>query len=379
MRLLVTVLALGTGCSSVFGLEAPVKSRDGGTDDDSAVPDDGPNEDVPGVCTSFSTFVDTCAITFTETIDLTTATVTFNTDTKAVSGFGSPNGVPTFEAMGPDGPITFIVISSGSIGFLGNLRMVGSRAGGIISSSTLSISGTVDVGNGGAASRTACGSTAGQPGANGGGGGGGGGFWGAGGDGSDGGVANGGTGGPAQSRPASPIGGCAGSAGGNGTNTSGAGGLAGGGLILIARVSITVSGTVDANGQGGRAGTLDNGGGAGGGAGGMVILEAPSLMVSGVIAANGGGGGEGAGGSNAGMNGANGLNSAARAAGGAGSASGGADGGQGGAGANLDGNPSSASGTSGGGGGGGGVGFVVAKGALMMTNGVISPTVTVVP
>jgi len=382
MRLLVTVLVLGTGCSSILGLEPPVQKRGDSGVDDARLDDGAAEEDAPELCTSFSSFVNTCNVDFTDVIDLSAGNlITFNTDTKVVSGFGSVT-VEALDVTGPAGPITFIVVESGSIAFLGNLRMVGSRAGGILSNSTLSIDGTLDVGNGGAAARVACGSTAGQSLAQGGAGGGGGGFWGAGGGGGDGdnGASNGGTGGPAQSRPASPLGGCAGSAGGAGTSLGGAGGLGGGGILLIARTSITIDGTIDANGQGGRGGSVDSSGGGGGGAGGMVVFEAPIVTIAGVVAANGGGGGEGAG-ANAGQNGANGGNSSQRALGGSGGASAGTDGALGGAGTTLDGNPVTGVDGGGGGGGGGGVGFVVVKGPapVILSGGVVSPTVTVVP
>jgi len=81
-----------------------------------------------------------------------------------------------------------------------------------------------------------------------------------------------------------------------------AGGGGGGALQLTARIAITVTGTIDAAGEGG-AGTAQGGtftppggdGGGGGGSGGAILLEAPRVTISAsaIVAATGGGGGAG--------------------------------------------------------------------------------------
>jgi hypothetical protein len=81
-----------------------------------------------------------------------------------------------------------------------------------------------------------------------------------------------------------------------------AGGGGGGAVQLVARTGITITGTVDAAGEGG-AGTAQAGsfsppggdGGGGGGSGGGILLEAPRIVLaaSAIVTANGGGGGAG--------------------------------------------------------------------------------------
>ncbi len=77
------------------------------------------------------------------------------------------------------------------------------------------------------------------------------------------------------------------------------GGGAGGGIQLSARVSVTVTGAIHANGGGGQGGlgAPDVGdscvGAAGGGSGGGILIEAPQVTISGAIYAHGGGGGGG--------------------------------------------------------------------------------------
>lgn len=74
------------------------------------------------------------------------------------------------------------------------------------------------------------------------------------------------------------------------------GGGAGGALQLTALESISVTGTIAANGGGGEAGQqgdatcLD---GAGGGSGGGILIEAPQVEISGTVVAQGGAGGSG--------------------------------------------------------------------------------------
>jgi hypothetical protein len=88
-------------------------------------------------------------------------------------------------------------------------------------------------------------------------------------------------------------GGCHGGKGGTSKDgLGGDGGNGGGAAYLVGGTSITVDGTVKANGSGGNGGPNKAGGG-GGGSGGLIAFDTPSLNVSGTLYANGGGGGEG--------------------------------------------------------------------------------------
>jgi hypothetical protein len=139
------------------------------------------------------------------------------------------------------------------------------------------------------------------------------------------------------------------------------GGAGGGAIRLVAHDSIDVHGTISANGAGGAgAPTSSACGGGGGGAGGYIGFEAPTVSLAGTITANGGGGGGGAGVSGAGNDGGDGIAGTAPAPGG-GSAGCGQAGGGGAAAASLDGAAAGNADTCGGGGGGGGgaSGFIV--------------------
>ncbi len=98
----------------------------------------------------------------------------------------------------------------------------------------------------------------------------------------------------------------AGSGGGGGGSPGGAGGRGAGALQISARGSVSIGGTINACGEGGRGGqvrtemdmmtgeiTTFTGGGGGGGSGGAVLIEGLAVSVDGLIAANGGGGGQG--------------------------------------------------------------------------------------
>ncbi len=179
----------------------------------------------------------------------------------------------------------------------------------------------------------------------------------------DGGQANGG---PAQPNPAQ----LAVMVGGPRTATFAVyGGGGGGGVVLVScRGTVTIDGTVDLGGGGGRGGFLDTNtnlavGGSGGGAGGYLVIQAWQVLISGRVFANGGGGGAGYTGSSSGENGGDGSQSAV--AGGAG----GTGTGQGGAGAAAG--AGAASGTHAGGGGGGGMGFLQTYTPMNVT-----PTIT---
>jgi hypothetical protein len=87
------------------------------------------------------------------------------------------------------------------------------------------------------------------------------------------------------------IGGCAGGMAGGCTTAGGAGG---GAVQISVAGSLTVTGTVRANGADGAlpCGPMDEGGGTGGGSGGAILLEASTVQTSGAtLQANGGDGG----------------------------------------------------------------------------------------
>ena len=78
-----------------------------------------------------------------------------------------------------------------------------------------------------------------------------------------------------------------------GGDVSGFGGLGGAAVLLAAANEVRVDGTIDADGQPGRAIALGSSG-PGGGSGGTILLEAPTIGGSGSITARGGAGGDGA-------------------------------------------------------------------------------------
>jgi len=104
------------------------------------------------------------------------------------------------------------------------------------------------------------------------------------------------------------FGGCPGGLGGGaGTATRGFPGGPGGALQISARVSLSVTGVINAGGGGGGGGigTLSGctgggcaSGGGGGGSGGAILLESPMVLVGGHVCANGGAGGGGGGNGN---------------------------------------------------------------------------------
>jgi hypothetical protein len=160
--------------------------------------------------------------------------------------------------------------------------------------------------------------------------------------------------------------------GGNGDATGGTGGSGGGAVALIAMTSIQLDGKLNASGSAGHGGPAAKSGGGGGGSGGMIVLDAPSITAAatGLLFANGGGGGQGGAGAGAGMGiGADGGESLDPASPAPAGNNGGRDGGFGGTGSSgtrLPGNnggiPTTAQNNGGGGGGGGAAGFIRAKG-----------------
>lgn len=218
----------------------------------------------------------------------------------------------------------------------------------------------------------------GQPGNGGGGGGAGGSFGSRGSNGGTGG--NGDRAGGVAAQPATVFdvlrGGCPGGMGGVGAYPDLApGGSGGGALYMVARNTISVSGTINASGAGGWGGVGARGGGGGGGSGGMIVLHAATFDIApgARIFANGGGGGGGAGNSYVdGTRGADARDLDKPAAGGMAGDVQGTPGGTGAYKAVAAGGVQSAE--QGGGGGGGGVGVIrVLSGQTLPANNV-SPT-----
>jgi len=149
-----------------------------------------------------------------------------------------------------------------------------------------------------------------------------------------------------------------GSPGGNGGFSIGAVGLGGGGggaLQISSAISIRIEASVNAGGGGGGGGLGGSTGGGGGGDGGEILLESPSITISGTLAANGGGGG-GGGSGDAGPPGTNGQDGgASRAMGGTGGIPQGCNGGAGSIGPSGGEAPDPCINSKGGGGGGGAV------------------------
>jgi len=365
-------LVLLAGCQTAFGVREVGKLAD-----------------APGECRSFSTLIDTCAL---PPPDMWSPQLAIGSDAEYSAATHRLDQAMTPYAIvaTPGGAIDVLLAHTVSVAAGTTLVLSGPANGNavaIVADGDIVIDGKVTVGYGGAGARgpVTCSSsgTVGSANIGGGGGGGGGGFGGAGGAGGTGNngaePSLGGTGGAALQLPAGLVGGCRGGAGGSGDTTmNGAGGLggdAGGAVALISatRVTIAISGGVNASGAGGGAGHGANGGGGGGGAGGMVWLEADTLEMFGTVAANGGGGGEGAGGGTGNPGQSGGLGPGP-ALGGAGAAFNGGDGGNGGGLATPGGVPSTDLQMYGGGGGGGGVGFIVLIGrTARMITGLVSP------
>ncbi|HEX4417240.1 MAG TPA: hypothetical protein VH165_05035 [Kofleriaceae bacterium] len=178
--------------------------------------------------------------------------------------------------------------------------------------------------------------------------------------------------------PTTLRGGCNGE---QGANNGGSAGGGGGGLAVLAMVSIDVQGSINASGGGGGAGAVNPGnrGGGGGGGGGMIVIDAPVVSgVLGKIFANGGSGGEASGGNIGNVGNDAPLDPTVAAQGGAGGSSGG-DGGVGAINNAQGGNAATSGGTgtsaAGGGGGGGGTGIIKLYKAAALP-GMVSPPPT---
>ncbi len=382
-RYLVIALSLhAAGCTFNGSTEAGGASGDAG---DNRVPngdggsdpggDGGDNTpDATAICQSFSSYMDTCAITMTSGgLDLS-MTGEYKYDTM-IGTLEDPNGLEIKHESGvymaSEGEIRIVLVDSFLLGPDSSLRAEGPMPFGIASFGDVQIQGFIDVGSDGAGARGKCETSSGSNGGdnNGGaGGGGGGGFQGPGGAGGEGdgdGASQGaaGAGGLASTVPLSPIGGCRGGRGGDGEDPGGKAGRAGGAVYLASATLISISGGIQAGGQGGEGGDESGGGfadagGGGGGSGGYILLEAPSVNSSGVLAANGGAGGEGSGDGDGGNDGQDGQASDLPAAGGTGGSPTGSDGAVGSAAATVAGGSVLVSEAGGAGGGGGGTGFI---------------------
>jgi hypothetical protein len=218
----------------------------------------------------------------------------------------APVPIAQTQAGGPE--VVVIPLRSFALNSGNTLRLVGSRPVILAVDGAVTIAGLIDADasgtTAGAGGNWSCGSSAGGNGSGsssgGAGGGGGGAFGTAGGQGGSGGGGNRGGGGAVRGNAnlVPLFGGCGGGLGG-GCSTAGA---AGGGAVQIsASGTLTVTGTIRANGGVGANGCGSEGGGTGGGSGGGIFLEATTITTTGAtMTTNGGRGGNGGGGGNGG-------------------------------------------------------------------------------
>jgi hypothetical protein len=341
-------------------------------------------------CTSFSSQLDTCALSpATDNVTLTGQN-TYDTTTGTLMAGTTPVPITRMQVMGKAGPIELLLVNDFHMTANSGLRAVGDLPLAILAFNMIAIDGSaiLDLSAGGAGARSTCtgGAIDGMPDDGGGGGGGGGGFAAAGGNGGNGDQDGppptpGGPGGTAEAvTPQGPLGGCPGARGGNGDDNGGSGGAAGGAIYLVAaaRIDLAPGAGINAGGGGGRGGAktgINNGdaGGGGGGSGGMIMIESPIVRSAGALAANGGGGGEASGGGGSGNPGEPGALALGAAHGGNGSSTSGTDGGDGGAQASALGASVTVLDEGGGGGGGGGVGYIFIKSGDAVIS-LVSPT-----
>lgn len=304
---------------------------------------------------------------------------TLDTDRSDAANPCLAHEVPSWrDALQPDA----CFIAGDKVGVT-SLTVTGRRPLVIVGGSAITVTGLLDVGSrragpaGAAANSTECQPFKRAPGqGTGGGGGAGGSFGGQAGNGGEGNVGNRQNGQAADADVGDPArlrGGCPGQVGGNGQ--AGDAGNGGGAVYLVSGGAITIMGSIDASGAGGRGGAAQNGG-SGGGSGGMIVLHGASIatLTSSLVFATGGGGGGGGAGGGApeaakGVDGHDPLVGLPLqiAAGGAGGQMTNASGGDGGdgfpaAGNSLDGNGGQQD--AGGGGGGGASGFILANQSL---------------
>jgi hypothetical protein len=299
MRVWVLALTVaGCGFASSVGNDAagPGTPIDGAVTAIDAAPGPGPGSDAASVdgkpeplCVG--TFVRVC-------VDPPLAAVTLSTqriDTASSSMCATYTSTPMIDACVIAGAP--IAIASGT-----TVTVVGPRPLILLSTSDITISGTLDAAShldrtGPAADTGPCATNFINPTTNGSGGGWGGSFGGPGGNGGN--SAGIGGGAPSPVNVTALTGGCA---GGNGADNDalggrgGDGGHSGGAVLLVAAHAVAIDGVVNASGRGGSPGDGGDGtggGGGGGGSGGMIVLDAASVAVTGACFANGGGGGEG--------------------------------------------------------------------------------------
>jgi len=316
----------------------------------------------------------------TGNIDVSLPT-TFDTVTGTVTGTQLNCVTPMSGGTG------YCVVAADTINIGAPLRAIGMKPLVLVAATSISmpLSGSIDVASHrqpaesiGAGADPATGCNAGNPPGNANntsGGGAGGTFTGAGGNGGGGGNV-GGAGGQrgAGSGPVVVIrGGCPGQDGAG--NGKGAHGHGGGAVFLIAGNTITVGGTINAGGEGGAGATVTADGGGGGGAGGMIGFDATTITVTGTLIANGGGGGEGSSMQNG--NNGNDTNLTTAAPGGANGSAPGGNGGDGSSGAAGGPGVIGQDGGNGGGGGGGGGGAGLIKAPATASLGTnVSPAPT---
>jgi hypothetical protein len=249
-------------------------------------------------------------LAFTAAVDLN-CSPTINTALAVgamLTGWCGPTPTPVVQTQTVGGGPSIVVVPMASFTLQAGqtLRLVGDKPVVLAVAGDADIAGTIDASsdatNNGAGYNWSCGGS--QGGAGGGGncepaGGGGGGFGTAGGLGGAGsGTASGAVGTARANLTLAPlVGGCAGGTGGNcsgcGSCTAGGAGGAGGGAVQISATgSLTVTGTLKANGK---AGTKPgDAGSGGGGSGGGLLLEGATVSTGGAtITANGGDGGGG--------------------------------------------------------------------------------------
>lgn len=286
---------------------------------------------------------------------------------------GCPFGTPTSIMQSDGSPADLYVVGGLLIDATQTLTFNGPNPIIIVSLGPVYVDGTINVAShlGGAGAPggfppSTPGPGAGQNGvgANSGSAGGGGAYCGAGGDGINNLGMNGALGGsPYGNATITPL--LGGSAGGTISGGGFGGGAGGGAIQIVSSVSISIGaeGVIAAGGGGSAGGAL-----AGGGAGGAILLEAPTVTVSGTLAANGGSGGPG---------GADGTNNAQAATGGLNNSSV-VVGGSGSAGTMINGDngiPNALNTPGGGGGGAGRIRINTSSGSANVTTGVavISP------
>jgi hypothetical protein len=391
-RDLITITVAGlacatTGCTAIFGLDAPMLGvGDGGTNGDAAAADvaDG----LPGdtnVCFGTGLYSYCVSTMPTNALDLT-GTIDTGSDARC-------------ESAATDACV--IVAGTMTVSNVRALSMnLAQKPLVLIAAQQLSVSGALDAGShwvfagdglpttleigAGAAAVDMCPvSNTGEDRDTGAGGGAGGSF------GTKGGAGGRGGGSAVQANAADAVqlptalrGGCSGANGGmsSALNSKGIGGPGGGAIYLIAD-TLMIGGVINAGGAGGTGGLKAQGGAGGGGTGGFIGIDAANVTCGGAgarLLANGGGGGEGGGvTTSAGVFGDSATTNTA-AQGGGGNNQYGGDGGNGSYSSSM-GNPGQ-NGTQpasndggGGGGGGGGAGFIKVYRGVSLTGCTVSP------